>query len=183
VTASRRPWPNALAGLYLDGIWIPLYASDARGHDSVTRRAGSFRRAIGAIRALVERDQPVTINGFPRTAGLLDQECLVETAGYLECPIALDPLQHLRDLPNHTVAAEAAAPPLESATARRPAIFVMSDGRVSPCRAHPMNAGTVVHDSVADLWQESPELREAALLPLVPQPGCNDCPMRTSCFC
>jgi radical SAM protein with 4Fe4S-binding SPASM domain len=174
---------DALARLSLDAIWLSLYGSDARGHDSHTKTPGSFARSIAAVHALVARGQPVRINGFPRSSRRQDRESLIETAESLECPFAIDPLLATEDSadPFHPAAMEVHEEP-ELPSARRPAIFVASNGTVSPCRAHPLNVGSALDHSVSQLWEESSDLRSASLLPLRPRAGCRECAIRNSCF-
>jgi radical SAM protein with 4Fe4S-binding SPASM domain len=181
----------ALADLYLDAIWISLYSASPRAHDAVTWVPGSHRRALAAIRALLDRDQPVRVAGLPRNATLLEATRLIEMSASLQVPMVLDPLLSLEmddsvemddGSPGCRTAvslADAAEEPVPVA-ARQPSLFVMSDGTVRRCREHPVKAGSILESPLADLWRDTPGMHDAG--PLRRQPQCDDCTARTTCF-
>lgn len=164
IVPTTPDFVEALSTLKIAGLWLTLYGARRETHDAVAG-AGSFDRTLEIMSCLRARQQPVRLNaalGQWDPSALVD---LVDLASRTECPITSDVFSAQR----------------EGALAR-PAIWVMPDGTVRPCRALGPAVGTVLYDSLADLWHHSQILHALAGSKVAPSPGCQQCQLRASCF-
>lgn len=167
VTGATPHVVDALAALDLTGVWLTLYGARPETHDALAG-AGSFDHTMEVLRSLRARQQPVRINALLAAWDLSALADLVELAGQTDCPITSDALVFPQS------PSEGAIP--------RPALWVMPDGAVRPCRALGTPVGMVPQDSIADLWRASSELQAFAGVQVQRRPGCRLCLLRAACF-
>jgi radical SAM protein with 4Fe4S-binding SPASM domain len=167
ITANTPNPGDALKSLEIAGVWLTLSGARRETHDAIAG-AGSFDRTLELMHALRGQQQLVRLNAALGTWDLSALADLVELASQLECPITSDALR----FPHSP--SDGALP--------RPAIWIMPDGTVRPCRALGPIVGEVPRDSISDIWRQSLELRALAGARVQRSSECRQCLLRADCF-
>jgi len=191
----------------LDNVQISIYGADAETHDGLTRVPGSFDAALESIDLFsdlgVRVQAGVTVtaanaSGMERIADLLGERNVpISLSTYIEpgrdgstAPQALtvgpeDLERVLRVFPPGTARLgrrELDDPPCGAGAS---VVALDPSGTVYPCHAMRLPVGSILHQSLGDIWHASPvlaEFRKTRVSDLVDCPSCehisscNRCP-------
>ncbi len=193
-----------MAARGLDAVQLSIYGARAETHDALTRVAGSFERALRALRAF--RDL-----GVRTRAGLTVTS---ENAGELDEMLALIERESVTAVPNlyieprrdgsrasRSLAADEKSvretlarlalddeprmrglgPDDSPCGAGRNSLAVDPYGEITPCLSLRYPVGSIRDSSLEEIWRDSPRLAELRAIRLRDLERCPDCEHRSCC--
>ncbi|HEY6420257.1 MAG TPA: radical SAM protein [Candidatus Binataceae bacterium] len=197
--------------LGVEQIQISIYSHRAEVHDAITKVKGSLERTLAAIRFLKAQNLKVTIANVVMRQNRFDYPGVQALAAELGVHFTVDPTisphingdrsllklniphEDLRQvLHDPTIGGEAetcAPPPLASdepldgrpCSAGHSSCYISPYGDVYPCVQFPLPSGNIRELRFADIWNDSPQLKEVRSIRERDLPVCSSCSHITSC--
>lgn len=196
---------DRIADLYVATVAISLYGASAEVHDSITQVPGSFQRVVRALRLLADRGVQTIARSSLMQANIEQFGDLRSLARELGASFSADPIITMKDdgccSPVEYTAAdedlsaywgllfeekgrprdlvERYSGPLCSAGLSQ--LCIGPYGEVYPCVQFREVVGNVTKQSLREIWQESPRLKQLQHLSWADFEACYACDLRSFC--
>jgi radical SAM protein with 4Fe4S-binding SPASM domain len=189
-----------LARHYVSEVHVSLYGGSPATHDAVTRLAGSFDRACRAIALLVSHGIPVQISGILTRSTWTEYEAVTRIADEFDVGVGFNPVlmpsaagevdhkslrmtaEQIASFCSETIGGEAGLkvvrfPGHPICSAARSNCSIAPDGNVYPCNGYWYGTVTqsVLEKPFAEVWQNSPILRQVRQLTNADLVRCSAC--------
>ena len=189
------------------GVDVSLYSHTAKSHDALTRVKGSFNAAISLILQLQDASVPVQAALTPMPGYCDDPRVTVDE-------LKKSGIHHIKTnsvsdafcdganisqlLPDETIVrrqleASGAWPPTTPQPhnpQQRPCgagsreLYLAPDGDIWPCPGLPLSVGHFPEQSLQEVWEQSPRLKEIQGIQWKDLPQCSQCDLAPFChFC
>ena len=208
----RKEEADHIKAVGVESVQISIYSHRHEVHDAITKRPGSLRRSIEAVRLLREHGLHVIMANVLMSQNVNDYRGVKELASALGAQFIIDPtitpmmdgdrsILHLNVdeaalqevFRNEALVGnveEFCTPPrgvdddaLDSlpCSAGHTACYVSPYGDVYPCVQFPLPSGNVRRTKFADIWRDSPQLKEVRSITLRDMPSCSRCTHGGTC--
>jgi AdoMet-dependent heme synthase len=208
----REQEADRIKALGVESVQISIYSHRHEIHDAITKRPGSLRRSIAAVRLLREHGLHVIMANVLMSQNVSDYRGVRELASELGAQFIIDPTitpmmdgnRSILDLNVDEAALQEVfrnealvgsgeqfcAPPqgaeqdaldMLPCTAGHTACYVSPYGDVYPCVQFPLPSGNLRRTKFADIWRDSPQLKEVRSIRLRDMPSCSKCTHGGTC--
>jgi AdoMet-dependent heme synthase len=208
----REQEADRIKALGVESVQISIYSHRHEIHDAITKRPGSLRRSIAAVRLLREHGLHVIMANVLMSQNVNDYRGVRELASELGAQFIIDPTitpmmdgnRSILDLNVDEAALQEVfrnealvgsgeqfcAPPqgaeqdaldMLPCTAGHTACYVSPYGDVYPCVQFPLPSGNLRRTKFADIWRDSPQLKEVRSIRLRDMPSCSKCTHGGTC--
>lgn len=210
-TMIREAESSEMAELGVHQVQISVYSDNPETHDRITKLPGSFRRSLAAIVLLRDKGLHVLIADPLMRANIDDYPKVQKLAEELGVAFTFDPtitpmINGEVDLSSQRITRTAlrqlyhdpglVGDPAEfcrpagapddlhehvPCSAGHNAAYVAPNGSVTPCVQFPYSCGDVRAQSLADIWQQSPQMLEVRSIRLKDLHTCSSCDLLGGC--
>ncbi|HEY6420658.1 MAG TPA: radical SAM protein [Candidatus Binataceae bacterium] len=206
----KEPEAALIHELGVEQVQISVYSHRPAVHDAITKVKGSLERTLTAIRFLVGQGLKVTMANVVMKQNRFDYRGVQALAEELGAHFMLDPTitPHINGdrsllklnmghvelsevLHDTTIGGVAEQVPARPATdddldgfpcsAGHSSCYISPYGDVYPCVQFPLPSGNIRKQRFADIWNDSPQLKEVRSIRERDLPVCSSCSNMTGC--